>query len=154
MPIRKLCQSMQTLMESLSRHIGMVTSGFVWYGGQGIMPQQHTTNMNLKSFNKEENMANIYWNKGDKTPKEEAVKALMAELVNCTDNRFFAKADSDGAGAHICAYVETIHTDNTNNFVWKKQLPDKFMGWRLIRIFVPIGYIDGIMLAKETKNDY
>ena len=74
-------------------------------------------------------MANIYWNKGDKAPKEEAVKCLMEELVNCTDNRFYAKSASDGAGAHICAYVETIHTENTNKFVWKKQLPNKFMGW-------------------------
>ena len=99
-------------------------------------------------------MANIYWNKGDKAPKDEVLKCLMEELVNCTDNRFHAKFASDGAGAHVCAYVETIHTEDTNKFVWKKQLPNKFMGWRLIRIFVPVGYIDGIMLAKETKNDY
>lgn len=96
-------------------------------------------------------MANIYW-AGAKAPKEEAVKALMKELTECTDNRYYVRFESDGTGAHLCAIVETEHTDDTSKFKWKKQLPDKFMGWRLIRLFVPRSYIDTIILAKESDN--
>ena len=34
----------------------------------------------------------------------------------------------------------------------EKEPPDKFMGWRLIRLFVPNTYIDTIILAKERDN--
>ena len=93
-------------------------------------------------------MANIYW-QGAKAPKEEAVDALMKELADCTDNRYHARFESDGTGAHLCAIVETIHTKDTSKFTWKKELPDKFMGWRLIKLFVPVNYINIIILAKE-----
>lgn len=96
-------------------------------------------------------MANIYW-AGAKAPKEEAVKALMKELVECTDNRYYARFESDGTGAHLCAIVETEHTADPSKFKWKKQLPDKFMGWRVIRLFVPRNYIDTIILAKESGD--
>ena len=93
-------------------------------------------------------MANIYWT-GENAPKEEAVEALMKELVDCTNNRFYARFESDGTGAHLCAIVETPKSQDRSKFSWKKQLPPKFMGWRLLRIFVPIGYIDTILLGKE-----
>ena len=35
-------------------------------------------------------MATIYW-AGAKAPKEEAVKALMKELAEWTDNRYYAR---------------------------------------------------------------
>ena len=96
-------------------------------------------------------MANIYW-AGAKAPKEEAVEALMKELAECTDNRYYARFESDGTGAHICAIVETEHTADPSKFIWKKQLPEKFMGWRLVRLFVPRTYIDVILLAKERDD--
>lgn len=96
-------------------------------------------------------MANIHW-RGEKAPKETAIDLLMAELVDCTDNRFYVKHGSDGTGGHLSIYVETIHTKDTNKFTWKEQPPYKFQGWRVIRIMVPIGYIDGILLAKETDH--
>ena len=97
-------------------------------------------------------MANLYW-RGDKLPKEKAIELLMAETADCTNNRYYVRHSSDGAGAHLCIYVETEHTNDTTKFVWNKQPPHKFEGWRVIRIFVPIGYIDGILLAKEKDND-
>ena len=97
-------------------------------------------------------MATIYW-AGEKAPKEDAVEALMKELAECTDNRYYARFESDGTGAHLCAIVETEHINDTTKFTWKKQLPDKFMGWRLIRLLVPRSYIDIILLAKESSND-
>lgn len=96
-------------------------------------------------------MANIYW-AGAKAPKEEAAKALMKELAEWTDNRYYARFESDGTGAHLCAIIETEHTEDTTKFVWKKEPPDKFMGWRLIRLFVPRTYIDIVILAKESDN--
>ena len=96
-------------------------------------------------------MANIYW-AGDKAPKEEAAKCLMEELADCTDSRYYVRFESDGTGAHVCAYVETVHTKDTNKVKWKKQLPPKYMGWRLVVIFVPINYINVILLAKERDD--
>jgi len=97
-------------------------------------------------------MANLFW-RGDKLPKEQAIELLMADTADCTDNRYYVRHASDGTGSHLCIYVETVHTKDTTKFVWKKEPPYKFKGWRVIRIFVPIGYIDGILLAKEKDND-
>jgi hypothetical protein len=109
--------------------------------------------MNLRlSQTKDLNMATIYW-AGDKAPKEEAVKALMKEIADWTDNRYHARFESDGTGPHICAIVETEHRSDTTKFIWKVEPPDMFMGWRLIRVFVPITYIDTIILAKERNDD-
>ena len=150
--IRKLCHSGQTLMASLLNHLTMMITGFVPFGGMVTSPPQYIINMNLKlSQTKDISMANIYW-AGAKAPKEEAAKALMKELVDCTDNRYYTRFESDGTGAHICAYVETAHTKDPSKFKWNKQLPPKFMGWRLVRIFVPVGYIDVILLAKERDD--
>lgn len=98
------------------------------------------------------NMANLYW-RGDKVPKEQAIELLMAELVDCTDDRYYVRHESDGTGAHLCIYVETTHTKDAQKFKWKSQPPHKFKGWRVIRILVPIGYIDVILLAKEVNHD-
>ena len=89
-------------------------------------------------------MAHIYWT-GDKAPEEEVKKALMVELVECTDSAFTVRKESDGSGTHISIYVEKEEPNVNNDFVWNRELPPKFMGWRLLRIFVPIGYIKAIM---------
>jgi hypothetical protein len=96
-------------------------------------------------------MANLYW-RSEKAPKETAIELLMTEVVECTDNRFYVRHGSDGTGGHLCIYVETIHTKDASKFKWKVEPPHKFQGWRVIRIMVPIGYIDGILLARE-KDD-
>jgi len=89
-------------------------------------------------------MAHIYWT-GDKAPEEEVKKALMVELVECTDNTFTVRKESDDTSTHMSAYVEKKDTSKNNDFVWKKHLPVKFMGWRILVIFVPVGYIKNIM---------
>ena len=96
-------------------------------------------------------MANIHW-AGEKTPKETAINLLMALLVDCTDNRFYVRHESDGTGGHLSIYVETVHTKDTKKFKWKEEPPFKFENWRVIRIFVPIGYIDGILLQREAND--
>lgn len=97
-------------------------------------------------------MASIYWT-GDKASEEEVEKALMRELVECTDNAFAVKKESDGSGAHISIYVEKKDPNVNNNFTWKKDIPPKFMGWRTLKIFVPFGYIKAIMDAPVREWD-
>ena len=97
-------------------------------------------------------MAHIYWT-GDKAPEEDAKKALMSELVECTDSTFTVRKESDGSGIHISIYVEKEDPNKNNDFVWKKHLPVKFMGWRILTIFVPIGYIKTIMDAPVREWD-
>jgi len=90
-------------------------------------------------------MANIYW-AGEKADKKETKKALTKELVDCTDGAFAVRFESDGAGHHVVAYVER---DTQGEFEWKKCLPPKFMGWRIVKIFVPYGYIGAILDSRE-----
>ena len=90
-------------------------------------------------------MANIYWT-GDKAPEEEVKEALMKELVDMTDSAFTVRKESDDTSTHMSVYVEKEDPNTNNNFIWnKEQLPPKYMGWRILIIFVPIGYIKAIM---------
>ncbi len=94
-------------------------------------------------------MAHIYWNKEDKVSKKDAIEALMRELVNVTDTPFTAKAESDDAGGHLTAYIER---DISDEIVDKKDMPDKFLGWRLLVVHVHEGYIKHIM-NRERYDD-
>ena len=89
-------------------------------------------------------MAHIYWT-GDKVSEEEVKKALMNELPDCTDNAFYVKKQSDDTSTHMTVYVEKEDTSKNTDFEWKKRLPPKFMGWRVLIIFCPIGYIHGVL---------
>ena len=87
-------------------------------------------------------MAHIFWNKGEKAGRKEVVDELMRELVNVTDTPFTAKVESDDAGSNVVAYIER---DLQGNIPDKKDLPEKFLGWRLLVIHVHEGYIKHIM---------
>jgi len=88
-------------------------------------------------------MANLYWRE-TKSPKKEVYAALMKELVDCTDDAFEVKFGGDGAGAHVIVYVEAS-AERRDPYHWKKQLPPKYMGWRVVKIFVPPTYIKEIL---------
>tara|TARA_R110001583_G_scaffold21444_5_gene81449 strand:+ start:2507 stop:2791 length:285 start_codon:yes stop_codon:yes gene_type:complete len=88
-------------------------------------------------------MANLYWNE-EKAPKKETREALMRELVNCTNDAFDVKFGGDGAGNFCAVYVE-VETEKRERYKWLQDLPDKFMGWRIIRIFVPPTYVKEIL---------
>ena len=92
-------------------------------------------------------MAHIYWT-GDRASEEEVKKALMKELVDMTDSAFTVRKESDDTSTHMSVYVEKKNPNTNNDFVWKKeQLPPKYMGWRVLILFCPIGYIKGVMEA-------
>ena len=63
-------------------------------------------------------MANIYW-AGPKAPKPATKEALMKELVNCTDDAFHVRFESDGAGHMVCVYVEAPE-ERRDPYEWKK----------------------------------
>jgi hypothetical protein len=87
-------------------------------------------------------MAHIFWNKGEKADKKEAIEGLMQELVKVTDTPFAAKAESDDAGSHLVAYIERNEDDSIPD---KYDLPEKFLGWRLLVVHVHEGYIKYVM---------
>ena len=95
-------------------------------------------------------MANIYWT-GDKAPVEEAIKALMSELPDYTDTAFYVRKESDDTSTHLSVYVEKEDPSENMDFDWKKILPPKFMGWRIIIIFVNFGYIKGILQTPAVE---
>ena len=94
-------------------------------------------------------MAHIYWNKGDKVDKKEAIEALMKELVKVTDTTFTVRAESDDAGSHLVAYIERTMDDEIPD---KKDLPDKFLGWRLLIVHVHEGYIKYVMNSRRHDD--
>ena len=85
-------------------------------------------------------MASIYWS-GEKAPEEVVKKALMSELPDYTDTAFYVKKESDDTSTHMSVYVEKEDPNDNTDFPWKKVLPPKFMGWRIIIIFCPIGSV-------------
>jgi len=92
-------------------------------------------------------MANLYW-RGEKAPEDEVREALMKELVSCTDGAFDVRFGGDGAGKHVAVYVEATQ-EQREPHPWKKRLPPKFMGWRVVIIFVPPTYIREILNWKR-----
>ena len=95
-------------------------------------------------------MAHIYWT-GDKVSEEEVKKALMNELPDHTDSAFYVRKESDDTSTHISVYVEKENPNEKHNFVWKKHLPPKFMGWRIIIIFCPIGAVKNKFQVPERE---
>ena len=96
-------------------------------------------------------MSSLFFS-GKKSSKEEAVAALMEEMPDYTDQRFWVRFESDDTSNHLTVIVESKFNATTPDFKLKKSLPPKYMGHRLIIKSVPPDYIDAILLAKE-KDD-
>lgn len=94
-------------------------------------------------------MAHIYWTKKNRVEKKQALEELMRELTSVTDTRFAVKHESDDSGAHLVAYIER----NVNGTIPdKKDLEGKFLGWRLVILHVPDGWIKYVMMAKKYED--
>jgi len=101
-------------------------------------------------------MANRYWAE-EKAPKADVRKALMGVATDLTNNQFTVAFESDDTGAHVCVYIERNPDDTLG---WRERPPHKFMGWRVITMNVPNGYIpvffneDGTRsVTKSATND-
>jgi len=84
-------------------------------------------------------MANIYWNK-EKVSKEEVFAELMKKMPYVTDNAFTVRFDD---GAAICVSERDQDSDESP---FKEGhydiIPPQVLGWRVLKIMVPKGYID------------
>ena len=95
-------------------------------------------------------MANI-WGKSDKVSKKEVRQALMLEMTYNTDNRFTVGFASDDGGHHAVCYAE--RDPNSEDSPFKDKIPSKFMGWRVLFLHVPDGYIDVFFESDGTKRE-
>ena len=96
---------------------------------------------------------------GTKGDKAEVRKLLMDRAVDITNNQFAVVFGSDDCGTHVCLYVER-NPDDTVGFT--NRLDGKvIMGWRVIYMNVPDGYLrvffndDGTKrVTKEASGGY
>ena len=98
-------------------------------------------------------MANLFFAK-QKSPKQQAINALIVQISNYFDGRFEVMGRSDDGGSLLEVQVEvpTVALD------LESQHPDFpffdiwpiWMGWRVVVVIVPPGYIDSITLAPEA----
>ena len=93
-------------------------------------------------------MANRYW-AGPKAPEKEVREALMKAAVDITDNRFTVTFESDDTGKHAVVYIER-NPDDTRGF--DERIDGKFMGWRVLHMNVPNGYIPAFFNEDGTKS--
>ena len=90
------------------------------------------------------------WNPATKGTKQEVFDALMKELVEYTDNRYVVSFESDDGGSHFVAKVERNEDDTTG---YKKPFPPgKYMGWRVLKVSVPSGYLEVFYNQDGTKR--
>ena len=84
-------------------------------------------------------MANIYWRK-EKVSKEEIFAELMKKMPYITDNAFTVRFDD---GAVICVSEKDQDSEESP---FKEGhydiIPPQVLGWRVLKVMVPKGYID------------
>ena len=89
---------------------------------------------------------------GEKTPKDEAEKALRQHIVGIYDGKSDVKFESDDGGTHICLYLEVEDTSKPiDQFIMDTLWTAKWMGWRFLIMKCPRGYIDTIL--NSTLSD-
>ena len=87
------------------------------------------------------------WNPEDKMSDTQIIDHIKGIVPDYTENRFHVGFASDDGGRHICVYVEKGHQDDK---VWKAGFESMdFQGWRVMRVGVPVGYIETFLNAGE-----
>ena len=66
-------------------------------------------------------MSSIFFS-GEKSSKEEAVAALMEDLPDYTDDRFWVRFESDDTSNHLTAIIESKFNATIPEFKLKKKL--------------------------------
>ena len=84
-------------------------------------------------------MANIYWKK-DKVSKEEIFAHLMKKIPLITDNAFTVRFDDNIA---VCVSEKDQDSEDSpfKENHWDV-IPPLALGWRVIKVMVPKGYIE------------
>ena len=86
-------------------------------------------------------MANIAFNK-EKAPKDEARKSLMEHIADNWTGPLWVNFFSGDNGAGIQAVLEVENTSDHLDPEFRSKFPPDWMGWRLIVLKVPFGYIE------------
>ena len=91
-------------------------------------------------------MANIYWSEKEKAPYGDAIAALRKDIGLWYPKQFHIKVASDDGGPHLAIYIERAEPSQRMEKEISDKLPSgRFMGWRLIVIKCPIGYINSFI---------
>ena len=81
------------------------------------------------------------WDPSHKATKQELREVLMSIAPDLTDNRFVITFASDDGGHHAVIVSERDPDSEQSPFKNSSVLPSGFMGWRVLRLHVPHGYI-------------
>jgi hypothetical protein len=92
--------------------------------------------------------------KGEKESKQSAINELLLMISNYYDGRYEVVGCSDDGGSMLEVQVEVPEVSNR----LEEQAPTfpffdiwpKWMGWRVVIVKVPLGYIDAITLAADA----
>jgi hypothetical protein len=97
-------------------------------------------------------MADRFWNSGEKATAKEAEKALRQHTAGVCDNRFSVQFRSDDGGNHITLYLEVEDPDPPLE-PWLREALNfpKWMGWRMIIMKCPIGYISAFIDTPKRR---
>jgi len=111
-------------------------------GGQMVLPFPviNTAFIHMKKENKMTKSKHT-----TKATKKEIKGGLMTLATENTPNRFNVKFDSDGSGPCAVLMVERDKGEDSNGrspFNSWTMMPAKYMGWRVVFLHVPHGYID------------
>ena len=99
------------------------------------------------------------WNPSTKATKKELREALMQIATELTDTQFTVTFQSDDGGHHAVIVAEREEGSEESPFKNLDALPRGFMGWRIIKLHVPAGYIsvfyneDGTKSVTKTRDD-
>jgi len=93
-------------------------------------------------------MANLFFG-DDKAPRQEAINALILKIGEYFTGRYEVRGASDDGGNHLEIQIEVPQPgqnfeDQVSDFPPLFDIIPKWMGWRVILLKVPLGYIDAI----------
>jgi len=99
-------------------------------------------------------VANLFF-AGEKAPKQEAINALVLKISEYFSGRYEVDLASDDGGTHLEVQVEVpspsrMLTEQMPEFPFLEIIP-KWMGWRVLILKVPRGYIDCITNRKDDE---
>tara|TARA_R110002074_G_scaffold154423_1_gene309962 strand:- start:88 stop:387 length:300 start_codon:yes stop_codon:yes gene_type:complete len=91
---------------------------------------------------------------GEKAPKQDAINELLVMISNYYNGRYEVRGCSDDGGNMLEVQVEVPNVSKA----FEEQAPDfpffdiwpQWMGWRVVIVKVPPGYIDAITLSPES----
>ena len=99
------------------------------------------------------------WNPDHKATKDELRSALMGMIPEITDNAFTVSFASDDGGHHAVIISERDENSDESPYKDLNAIPSGFMGWRILKMHVPDGYIavfyneDGSRTKTKSRDD-